>query len=88
MKYEDVLEKFARLYEEMDSYGLAESMMNEAIMAVELFRQAPRLGGMMQQGMSKEMLIPQVERFFKDYHWPIDRDIFAANSASLKIRAI
>jgi len=78
MKYEDVLEKFARLYEEMDSYGVAVSMMDEAIMAVELFKQAPRLGGMMQQGMDKEMLISQVNRFFKDYHWPIDQDIFAA----------
>jgi hypothetical protein len=78
MKYEDVLNDFARLYEQMDQYGVAVSMMDEAIMAVELFRQAPRIGGMMQQGMDKEMLISQVDRFFKDYHWPIDKDIFAA----------
>jgi len=78
MKYEDILDEFARLYEEMDPYGVAVSMMEESILAVELFRQAPRIGGMMQRGMDKEMLLSQVERFFKDYHWPIDQDIFAA----------
>ncbi len=78
MKYEDILGEFARLYEEMEAYGVAVSMMDEAIMAVELFRQAPRIGGMMQQGLDKEMLLSQVDRFFKDYHGPIDRDIFAS----------
>jgi hypothetical protein len=78
MKYEGLLETFAGLYEEMAAYEVAVSMMNEAILAIELFRQAPRIGGMMRQGADKEMLVSQVERFFKDYHRPIDRDMFAA----------
>ncbi|MEN8203812.1 MAG: S46 family peptidase [Bacteroidota bacterium] len=78
MKYDRVLDEFARLYEEMEQYEVAVSMMNEAIMAVELFGQAPRIGEMMRQGMDKEMLVAQADRFFKDYHRPIDRDIFAS----------
>jgi len=78
MKYDSLLDEFARIYEDMEEYGVAVNMMDEAIMAVELFRQAPRIAGMMSQGMDKEMLISQVERFFKDYHLPIDRDIFAS----------
>jgi hypothetical protein len=78
LKYDSILDEFERLYLEMEEYGVAVSMMNEALMAVELFRQAPQIGGMMRQGAGRERLVSQVERFFKDYHWPIDRDIFAA----------
>jgi len=78
MKYDLVLDDFARLYGEMEQYGVAVSMMDEAIMAVELFRQAPRIGGMMKQGVGKEMLQSQADRFFKDYYRPIDQEIFAS----------
>jgi len=78
MKYDSILDELARLYEEMEEYGVAISMMSEALMEVELCRQAPQIGGMMRQGADRERLVSQVERFFKDYHWPIDRDILAA----------
>jgi hypothetical protein len=78
MKYDSVLDEFAKLYAEREEYGVAISMMDEALMAVELFRQAPQIGGMMRQGADRETLESRINRFFKDYHWPIDRDIFAA----------
>ena len=78
LKYDQVLGDFNRLYKEMEPYGIAVDMMNEAILEVELFRLASRIGGMIRQGVDKETLANQVGRFFKDFHIPIDQEIFAA----------
>lgn len=78
LKYDGLLDGFSILYEDMEQYDVAIDVMDEAIMPVELFRQVSMLSGMMRQGLDVEMLKDQVERFFKDYHMPIDRDIFAA----------
>jgi len=78
LKYGSLLDDFARIYSQMEQYNVAMDMMTEAVMAVELFRQAPRISGMMKRGMDKEMLGTQLERFYRDFHMPIDRDIFAA----------
>ena len=53
-------------------------MMNEAIMTVELFRQASRISRMMSQGVETEQLERQMARFYKNYHSPIDQEAFAA----------
>ncbi len=78
LKYDGLLDGFSDLYEDMEPYDVAMDVMDEAIMPVELFKQVTELTGMMRQGVDVDMLENQVERFFKDYHVPVDRDIFAA----------
>jgi len=78
LKYDGLLPKFESLYKEMENYETAMDMMSEAIMTVELFRQASRISRMMSQGVETEQLERQMERFYKNYHSPIDQEIFAA----------
>jgi hypothetical protein len=78
LKYDGVLPKFESLYQEMENYQTAMNMMNEAIMTVELYRQASRISRMMSQGAETEQLERQVARFYKNYHSPIDQETFAA----------
>jgi hypothetical protein len=53
-------------------------MMNEAIMTVELFRQASRISRMMSQGAEIEQLERQMAGFNRNYYSAIDRESFAA----------
>jgi len=78
LKYDDLLPQFASLYKELENYETAMDMMNESIMAVELFRQASRFSRMMSQGASVERLERQMAGFTKNYHGPIDQETFAA----------
>jgi hypothetical protein len=78
LKYDGVLEEFARLYKEIEPYEMAMDMMNESIMAVELFRQANRIEGMMNRGMSRERIEQQMEDFYKNYYQAIDKEVCAA----------
>jgi hypothetical protein len=78
LKYDGILPTFESLYKEMESYETAMDMMNEAIMTVELFRQASSISRMMSQGAEPEQLERLVARFYKNYHSPIDQEIFAA----------
>jgi hypothetical protein len=77
-KYDRVLEGFEKLYGEMEPYVLAEDMMTEAIMAVEVFGQAGRIRSMMKQGLPANTIREEAEEFFRDYCLPLDRDLFAA----------
>ncbi len=78
LKYDDVLDEFARIYKEMEPYEMAMNMMNESIMAIELFRQASRIERMMRQGASRERIERQMEGFYKNYYRPVDQEICAA----------
>ncbi len=76
MKYGSLLEDFEQLYMELEPYLLADDMMNEAVMPVELFRFYSRIFGMMRQGGEPGVLETRIERFYKDFHLPIDQEIF------------
>jgi len=78
LKYDSILPTFAKLYTEKEKYETAMDMLGEAIMSVELNRQASRISRMMSQGVEPEQLERQMERFYKNYHRPIDQEIFAA----------
>jgi hypothetical protein len=78
MKYDRLLDDFTLLYREMKPYSVAADMMREAIEPVELFRQSDQVLGMMQLGMPVAELEWQAEGFFRDFHMPVDREIFAA----------
>lgn len=76
LKYDAVIPRFQTLYEQIGQYAIAGDMMDEAIMAVELFKQAERLTAMMKQGATGEALEKEVAGFYKDYYMPIDREVF------------
>jgi hypothetical protein len=78
LKYDAVLDDFAGIYKEIEPYEMAMDMMNESVMAIEMFRQASSIEQMMVRGMSRERLEQQMEDFYKDYHRPIDQEICAA----------
>jgi hypothetical protein len=78
LKYDGLLDEFARLYGEMEQYELALEMMNESVMAIELFRQASRINRMMHQGAPPEQIEQQMKGFYKNFHRPVDQEICAA----------
>ncbi len=78
LKYDRVLDEFERLYQDMGLYRNAMDMLQEAIMAVELFNEASEIGNMMKQGRKPEAIEARVNRFYKDFYLPIDREIFAS----------
>lgn len=78
MKYDHLPEDFAQLYREKEQSAVAVDLMSEAINPLELFGEVNRVLGMMQLGRSSEEIENQVAQFFKDFHMPVDRDIFAA----------
>lgn len=78
IKYDGVLDEFARIYKEIEPYALAMDMMNESVMAVELFRQASRVYQMMGRGASREGIEGMMESFYRNYYQPIDQEICAA----------
>jgi len=78
VKYDGVLDEFASIYKEIEPYEMAMDMMNESVMAIELFRQASRIEGMMNRGMSRERIEGQMESFNQNYYQGIDQEICAA----------
>jgi len=78
LKYDAVIPTFQNLYGQIGQYAIADDIMDEAVMAVELFRQVSELTALMRQGGSGKALENQVNLFFRDYHMPIDREIFGA----------
>ena len=78
LKYDGILEEFARLYKEIEPYEKAVDIMSESVMTVELFTQASRIERMMRQGTSRERIERQQEGFLKNYYRPIDQEICAA----------
>jgi len=84
MKYGELLEGFDELYEKMAGYTVAVDMFNEAVMAVELFKQSKAVRSTMMKGVSTEEMESMMDRFFKDFHQPVDVDIFAAMMEAYK----
>ncbi len=78
MKYGELLEEFSELYKEMAKYSVATDMYGESVMAVELFRQIMAIRSMMMKGTDTDIMKSGMDRFFKDFHRPVDVDIFAA----------
>lgn len=78
MKYGELLEDFDSLYSEMARYAIAMDMFRESVMAIELFKQSMAVQSQMIRGAGTDQLKASMDRFFKDFHRPVDVDIFAA----------
>jgi len=82
LKYDGILDQFAHLYSNLFEYSVAVDLMEEAVEPVELFQLASRMRGMMRQGLDVEALKYRIEKFYKDFYLPIDREIFEAMMAA------
>lgn len=74
-RYEGVLDKLEKLYAEYYPYYFAYEVYIESVRSIELLQFASRAAGALGNPKQKEAL---AESFFKDYHQPIDEDIFVA----------
>lgn len=74
-RYEGVLEKLEKLYAEYYPYYFAYEVYIESVRSIELLQFASRTAGALGNPKQKEAL---AESFFKDYHQPIDEEIFVA----------
>ncbi len=84
MKYGKLLEDFDILYREMALYATAMDMYSEAVMAVELFRQSMAVQSQIMKGVDTNQMQASMDHFFKDFHRPVDVDIFAAMMEAYK----
>jgi len=78
MKYGELLDDFSLLYGELEQYSVAMDLMTESIMAVELHRQLRRVQQMMGRGAPADQIRSAMDRFYKDYHPPLDEECYAA----------
>ena len=74
-KYEGLVERLEALYAEREPYYRAYDFYSEAARPTELLSLASSVRS---QLANKEAKDSYVERFFKDYYQPIDKEIFAA----------
>ena len=86
-EFDGVLERIEAIYSKARPCMFAVDYYNEAIMACELLRYAPdacHIGGtdeILGSFIDLEGTAWEAKRFFKDYHMPIDKEIFAAMMA-------
>jgi hypothetical protein len=89
-EYGDLLSRFNDLYQQREQFLRADDLRREAISAIEINRfaqQFTRLINEFYTGSEPDLaaieslrnsLIQETRRFYKDYHMPIDREIFYA----------
>ena len=77
-KYGEILPGFKEIYDELSEYALINDLMREAVFAVEIFRLASSVNSYIQDSIPAETIEDRIGRLYKDYHSPIDQDIFAA----------
>jgi len=85
--YGDILPGLKELYDELSDYYLVYEYSREAFLAIEMMDFIMDLSGFLVEaaplsGEEKTKVLEQykekVDEFFKDFHMPVDRDIFSA----------
>jgi hypothetical protein len=78
MRYNCLAVEFPDLYRERLNLSLATDMQAEAVMVIEVFREAEWLLEMMATGRATAALQAHAAQFFKNYYMPVDREVYAA----------
>lgn len=78
LKYDWIVPAFSQLYDQLDSISLVMQYFDEAVFAIELFRQSSTLYQMMSQGIPAQVIRETMAGFYEDFYLPVDRDIFSA----------
>ena len=83
--YGNTLDELAMLYAEMSEYILVYEYANEAVLAVEVLRLALDISNFLEQNKdlseerkfaARDEFMIKVDEFFKNYHQPVDEDIY------------
>jgi len=85
LKYGDLMAGFEGLYLKKEELSLAMDLMSEAVFAVELFTGASAILGMMWRGEDAVDITEAYDRFYRDFHAPLDRDVFASVMESYRL---
>ena len=86
-EYGSILPEMYGLYDKLENYSLVYDYAQECIMAIEIFNLFFELGGMLTDNNNKslrnklrgkELFLNEMRGFFKDYHIPLDMEIFSS----------
>jgi hypothetical protein len=78
LKYGDLMERFSELYGQSEELTVANSLMEEGILAVELFQGASEILGMMWRGEPANLIRKEADLWFRNYCMPLDREVFVS----------
>jgi hypothetical protein len=81
-KYGKIFTEFEDIYSQLSSLGVLVDLQREAIYAVELFRFSGTINRMMEGSVPVERIRSYATDFYKNYHHPIDEEIFASMMSS------
>ena len=77
-RYEGITQKIAALYKELEPYSFATDYFNESIRSIELSQFAMSIARIYDKGFDAKKVAAVAASFYKDYHRPIDKEIFVA----------
>jgi len=75
-KYGTLLQGFEEIYAATEELEVINDLMGEAVFAVELMRIASGIQGAVNDSVSAELILTRVDGYYKDFHLPIDREMF------------
>ena len=76
-KYGEILNEFEELYGEVRDLQAVSDYLYECVGAVEVFRNLGTLQRLIGDTAAADVISSHMREFYKDYHMPIDREIFA-----------
>jgi hypothetical protein len=77
-KYGELLRNFEDVYVVMEEVEVINNLMGEAVFIVELTRFGLQLLTLMNDSIPSSRILQQAKVFYKDYYYPLDKEIFAA----------
>jgi len=83
--YSKLFPAFEDVYTQLESTGLMVDLMREAVYAVELFRFSSGIQRMMTSAEEVDRIKSYADNFYKNYHHPIDQEIFSSMMESTNL---
>ena len=83
-EFDGVVEKIEDIYKRLEPYSYAVDYLNETVTAIELPKFATEIARCYTAGIDSPISFDQakasglIDAFYKDYHFPIDKEIFVA----------
>ena len=83
-KYGSLLPELEQIYAEKADYDVIYYLMIEAVFSTELPRFISSVASMMRDTVPAERVISRAESFYKDFHAPVDQEVFATMMGSYR----
>jgi hypothetical protein len=85
--YGSLLQRFEEIYGEMEDYDVVNNLLRETAFAVELPRTASSVAYMMNDSLNSDEIISRLKGFYKDFHAPLDQEMFAVMMQAYRERS-